>query len=135
VSFRAVGPFWFGFSVLLGTTQIESRVTGAKGDIPDAFEGDNDAATIDIPVEELAGRGVDDLPFAPTAENPDGSRAAAFGGFEVGGSFEVSIVLVDNPQHDGSGGALMLSAWPLGMWSPGNGAVISVPVGLGYRFY
>jgi hypothetical protein len=130
VSFRAVGPFWFGFSVLLGTTQIESVVTGGKGEIPDAFEADNDSATIDIPIEELAGRGTDGEPFFA-----GGSPAAVFGGFEVGGSFEVSIVLVDNPQHDGSGGALMLSAWPLGMWSPGNGAVISVPVGLGYRFY
>jgi hypothetical protein len=130
VSFRAVGPLWFGVSVLLGTTQIQSVVTGAKGEIPDAYEADNDSATIDIPVEELAGRGSEDLPFSE-----GGATAAAFGGFEVGGSFEVSIVLVDNPQHDGSGGALMLSAWPLGMWSPGNGAIISVPVGLGYRFY
>jgi hypothetical protein len=130
ISFHAVGPFWFGVSVLLGTTQIESVVTGAKGEIPDAYETDNDSSTIDIPVEELAGRGTNGEPFAAT-----GSAAAAFGGFEVGGSFEVSIVLIDNPQHDGSGGALMLSAWPLGMWSPGNGAVISVPVGIGYRFY
>ena len=131
ISFFAVGPLWLGVTVLVGTTQMESVVTGARGEIPDAYEADNDGASeIEIPIEAVAGRASEEEPF-----NLGGVRAPAFGGFEVGGSFEVSIILADNPQHDGSGGALMLSAWPMGLWSPGNGAVVSLPVGLGYRFY
>lgn len=131
ISFFAAGPLWLGVTVLVGTTQMESVVTGGRGEIPDAYEADNDGASeIAIPVEALAGRASAEEPF-----NAGGVRAPAFGGFEVGGSFEVSIILADNPQHDGSGGALMLSAWPMGLWSPGNGAVVSLPIGLGYRFY
>lgn len=131
ISFAASGPLWLGVTALVGTTQMEAVVTGGKGEIPDSLEADNDGASdIDIPVEDLAGRASEEEPF-----NIGGVRAGAFGGFEVGGSVEVSLILVDNPQHDGSGGSLMLSAWPMGLWSPGHGAVVSLPIGFGYRFY
>lgn len=129
MSFKAVGPLWVGFSLLVGTTQIEATVTGAKGSVPDSNVVDNeDQNQVDIPVEDLAGGG--ETPFAL-----GGAVAPSFAGFEVGGSVELSIVLVDNPTNDAASGALLLSAWPTGMWAPDHGGVLMLPVGLGYRFY
>ncbi len=130
ISFQVAGPLWLGVSALVGTTQIEATVTGGKGSIPEANRPDNaDESQIDIPLEDLAGRSGD------KAFNEGGGVAPSFAGFEVGGTFEISIVLVDNPTDDAGSGALLLSAWPTGMWAPQHGAMIALPIGLGYRFY
>lgn len=147
VSFAAAGPLWMGVSVLVGTSQLEQTITGARGSIPEAYVGDNAGEDqIKIKQADLAGK-KGDTPFTCDAvittplvaggppRCPKVATADAFAGFEIGGSFELSIVLVDNPQHDGSSGALMFNAWPAALWSPGHGAAIWVPVGLGYRFY
>lgn len=130
LSAQVAGPLWLGFTVLVGVSQIEATVVGAKGSIPEGNRADNDGdSQVDIPVEQLAGRS-GELPFSE-----GGATAGAFSGIEVGGSFEVSIVLIDNPSADGSSGALTLSAWPTGLWAPQHGAAVSLPIGLGYRFY
>lgn len=130
ISIKAADMLWAGVSVVAGTHQIESTVTGGKGSIPESNRVDNDdESQIEIPVEDLAGRS-GEVPFSE-----GGGVAPAFGGFEIGASAEISIVLVDNPQHGGDSGALMLSFWPTIAWAPQHGAVVIVPAGLGYRFY
>ncbi len=144
ISFAAAGPLWIGVSALVGTTQIEATVTGGRGSIPEGNRADNGGSSqIKIPVEDLAGRGhgvletdppevqeLGEIPF-----NSGQAAAGAFAGFEVGASVEISILLADNPTDDAGSGALFLSAWPTGMWAPGHGGIIALPVGLGYRFY
>ena len=130
ISIKASDILWGGFSVVVGTHQIESTVTGGKGSIPESNRVDNDdESQIDIPVEDLAGRS-GEVPFSD-----GGGVAPAFAGFEIGVTGEISIVLVDNPQHGGDSGALMLSFWPTIAWAPQHGAVAIVPAGFGYRFY
>ncbi|NUP07592.1 MAG: hypothetical protein HOW73_16210 [Polyangiaceae bacterium] len=123
-------PLWGGVSVVVGTTQVDSVVTGAKGSVPEPNQADNNGdSQIDIPVEKLAGRS-GETPFSE-----GGGSAGAFGGFEVGATGEISIMLTDNPSDDASSGSLMLSFWPTVLWAPQHGVVAIVPVGLGYRFY
>jgi hypothetical protein len=125
ISFEAASPLWMGFTILVGTTQVESTVNGGKGSVPEGNRPDNaDETEVDIPVRDLAG-----------GFNTGDKTAGAFGGFEVGGSIELSVVLVDNPTNDASSGALLFSAWPTGVWSPTGGGAVMLPVGLGYRFY
>ncbi len=63
----------------------------------------------------------------------------AWGTFELGGSMEISVVLADN--KSGITGSWMFSAWPYAVWSPassghtGPGGALSLPLGVGYRFY
>jgi len=124
-SVKAVGPLWLGFTAVVGTSQMEATVTGGRGSIPkSALAANPKGSDIDIPVENLAGG------FS-TGDQP----AGAFGGFEVGGSVEISIELVDNPTNGAGSGALMLSAWPGGTWSPASGGTVFLPIGFGYRFY
>lgn len=125
ISFEAASPLWMGFTLLVGTTQVESTVNGGKGSVPEGNRPDNgDESEVDIPVRDLAG-----------GFNTGDKTAGAFGGFEVGGSIELSVVLVDNPTNDASSGALLFSAWPTGVWSPTGGGAVMLPVGIGYRFY
>lgn len=147
VSFEAAGPLWLGVSALVGTSQVEQTITGARGSIPEAYVGDNKGEDqVKIKQADLAGR-KGDTPFICDKEIttplvaggpprcPKVATADAFAGFEIGGSFEISIVLVDNPQHDGTSGSFMFSAWPAALWAPGHGAALWLPVGIGYRFY
>lgn len=122
LSIHVTGPLWLGVTALVGTSQTEAVVTGARGSFPDDLEVENGGeSTVAIGNEGLAGglAGGD-------------KTAADFGRLEVGGAAEVSLVLIDSKKAPS--GALMLSAWPYGMWSQG-GAVIGVPIGFGYRFY
>lgn len=142
ISFEAAKPLWIGFSAMVGTSQIEATVTGGRGSVPDGNVGDNDGADqIKIPVEDLAGRGkgvIEGQEDEATGEIPFNTGAAAagaFAGFAVGLTVELSIVLVDNPTNDGGSGSLLLSAWPTGLWAPGHGGAVALPLGLGYRFY
>jgi hypothetical protein len=124
-SVKAGGPLWMGFTALVGTSQLEATVTGGKGSVPKSAQDANGGKSeVTIPVEDLAGG------FETGTQ-----KAGAFGGLEVGGSIEISIELIDNPQHDMSSGALMLSFWPGGTWSPSSGGTVFLPVGFGYRFY
>jgi hypothetical protein len=125
VSYQATDSLWIGLTALLGTTQAEANVIGARGSIPESSQADNAGeAEIGIPRTDLAG-GFGDAEKVATA----------MGGFEVGGAIEVSYALLDLPSDDLFSGALLLSAWPTGLWSPSGGAAIALPVGLGYRFY
>lgn len=142
ISIRAANPLWIGVNAMVGTTQIEATVTGARGSVPDSNVTDNGGSDqIKIPVEDLAGRGkgvIEGQEATADAEIPfnTGTAAAgAFAGFSVGLGLEISLVLVDNPTNDAGSGSLLFSAWPTGIWAPGHGGAIALPVGLGYRFY
>jgi hypothetical protein len=125
ISVEAADPLWLGFTIVVGTTQVESTVNGGRGSVPEGNRADNaDESDVDIPVRDLAG-----------GFNTGSATAGAFGGFEVGGSIEISVVLVDNPTNDAGSGALLFSAWPTGVWSPTGGGAVMLPVGIGYRFY
>lgn len=131
VSFEVAKPLWLGFTAIVGTSQLEATVTGGRGSVPQSLRGSNGGkSAVVIPVEDLAGTGSGGEGFDTGTE-----KAGAFGGFEVGGSFEITIVLVDNPTDDASSGALLLNFWPGGVWSPNGGGALFLPAGLGYRFY
>jgi hypothetical protein len=125
ISVEAAKPLWLGFTLVVGTTQASATVDGGKGSVPEGNLADNnDESEVDIPVSQLAG-GFD------TGDK----QAGAFGGFEVGGTVEISVVLVDNATDGGDSGSFMFSAWPTGVWSPTGGGAVMLPVGIGYRFY
>ncbi|NUO48627.1 MAG: hypothetical protein HOV80_07195 [Polyangiaceae bacterium] len=125
ISFEAAKPLWLGFTVVVGTTQATATVTGGKGSVPEGNRADNaDESEVDIPVSQLAG-----------GFNTGDKQAGAFGGFEVGATVELSVVLIDNPTNDGLSGSFLFSAWPTGVWSPTGGGAIMLPIGIGYRWH
>lgn len=122
LSIKVMDRLWLGVTALVGTSQTEASVTGARGSFPDEYADQNGGESrIDIPKADLTGGLAD-----PEA------TAADWGRLEVGGAAEISLVLIDSKKSPS--GALMLSAWPYGMWSMG-GAVVGLPIGFGYRFY
>jgi hypothetical protein len=121
LSAKVSGPFWMGVTGLVGSSQVQATVTGAKGSVPDSLQVANGGSNVVIGNQNLAG--------GLAGGNKVANNWATI---EAGGSLELSIMLTDN-QYAPTGG-VMLSAFPYAVWSPG-GPAFGIPLGIGYRFY
>jgi len=120
-SLNVDGPLWLGGTFLVGTQTHLGDVTGALGSVPEELEAQNGGSEVEIQKNTLRGG------LAEGTVEP---------GLMLGGAIEISYNLTDWKPADFMAGSLMLSAWPgFAVGVEGNGFNISVPVGIGYRFY